>query len=394
MKVLVFDPVGGASGDMILGSLVQLGCPVEYLKEVILGLKSGIGPADIHVTEKWVSDIMAEDIAFHVEEDQPPRKFSDIRELIEVSDIPSGTKKTALEIFSRLAASEANVHGIDPGDVHFHEVGAADSILDIVCISAAVEWFSPERIYTRNIPVGKGFIETAHGIMPVPAPATIELLKGMRVRFEDVEGELTTPTGAAVMQTLSHKGPIPSDMIINGVGYGCGDRQYDSWPNLFRSVIAEVKDADRSLYVVEADMDDMLPEDWDAVLERLFASGVLDANLTAKIMKKSRPGVCLNVIVPSEKLHAVLDVLLIHTSSIGARYYPVMRHVLDRRYYTLETPYGVINVKEVILPDGSRRIKPEYEDLKRLSMEKDIPVKDLRMEIDSLIEGMKARFKR
>ncbi len=389
MKVLVFDPVGGASGDMILASLVQLGCPVEYLKDAIIsGLEPFLGKVDMHVTDKWVNDIRVVDLAFEEEEDQPERKFKDICELIEKSSILPGIKEMALDIFSIIAASEAKVHGIDPEDVHFHEVGAADSILDIVCISAAVKWFSPLRIYTRSVPVGKGFVSTAHGNMPVPAPATLELLKGMNVRFEDVDAELTTPTGAAVLQALSSKDAMPPDMVIDAVGYGCGDRELEAWPNLFRSIIAHVKSEDNALYVVETDIDDMIAEDWDSALDRILSSGALDANLTGKIMKKSRPGVGLKAIVPSENLHAVLDAVLTHTSSIGVRYYPVMRHVLERKHYKVKTPYGTIGVKEVVLPGGGRRIKPEYDDLERVSRDRGMSLSELRIEVERVIQKM------
>jgi len=244
---------------------------------------------------------------------------------------------------------------------------------------------SSGAIYTRSIPLGRGFTESMHGLIPLPAPATIELLDGMKIRFTDVDGELTTPTGAAALKTLAKPDGIPSDMVVKGTGYGCGDREYSGWPNIFRSILSEVEDMEAEVYVVEADVDDMMPEEWDLALERLFDSGALDANLTQRIMKKGRPGVGIKVIAPYEKLVDVIDIVLTYTSSIGARYYCVERHVLPRREFELETKYGKVKVKEVTLEDGKRRYKAEHDDVKRLSVEKGLAIREINAEIAKIM---------
>ncbi|MEA3222528.1 MAG: nickel pincer cofactor biosynthesis protein LarC [Thermodesulfobacteriota bacterium] len=386
MKVLIFDPIGGASGDMILGSLIHLGCPIEYLQGILDGLD--LGGYNIKTSLKKVNGIESLDLKFDVERTDEVRRYSQIKEIISQSTIPQGIKQKALRIFDLIALAESDVHGIDPDDVHFHEVGAVDSILDIVGISAALEWLDVDEAYTRPVPVGYGTTDSMHGIIPVPAPATVKLLAGIKIRVTGIEAELVTPTGAAVLKAISEVKDPPSDMVITGVGYGCGDRQYQGWPNLFRSILCEVPDEGKDqVYVTEADVDDMSPEEWEAVTQRLFEVGALDVSLTSRIMKRGRPGVGIKAISSSKDLQDILTILLTHSTSIGARYYLVERRVLPRKEYTIHTRYGDVKVKEVIAPDGVKRYKPEYRDMYRISVEEDISVAQVRADLDKVIRG-------
>lgn len=380
MKVLIFDPVGGASGDMILGSLIHLGCPREHVHAALEVLR--LGPFSMHIAEKPVHGIAAVDLKFVIEETHHHRTFREIQEIISAAALDGPTKALALEIFRLIAVAEGAVHQVPIDEVHFHEVGALDSILDIVGISSALAWFNPEAVYCTTIPLGTGITKSLHGPIPVPAPATMRLLAGLGVRYTGREGELVTPTGAAVIKAVAKPAPIP-ETIIKGSGYGCGDREYQDWPNLFRAILGETRELSDPVFKVETDVDDMSPEEWEAALEKIYAAGALEAHITPRIMKRGRPGAGLTVLARAEKLQAVIQVILCHTTSIGLRYYPVTRAVLERSEYLANTRYGAVRVKMVIDPCGVKRCKAEYRDLHRISQEKGISMAQLRREIDA-----------
>ncbi len=387
MTILIIDPVGGISGDMLLGSLIHLGCPVEYLKGVLDTLP--IDGFSLDASLRPVHGIDAVGLTFACADASEHRTFGIIRDTI-LSSLPGPVKDRAVAIFKALAEAEAQVHGVRADDVHFHEVGAMDSILDIVGISAALEYFAPDAVYSRTVPLGTGTTKSMHGTIPLPAPATIKLLEGRLVRFTDISSELATPTGAAVIAALARKDSPPADLIVRSVGYGCGKRQIPGWPNLCRTILCESLSAKPGLqvYLVAADVDDMLPEDTEAVMAKLYEAGARDAGLIQKIMKRGRPGFCIQAICMSEHLDDVLNCLLKHTSSIGVRYHPVERRVLERRIYRISTLLGDVNVKESILPDGSKRIKPEYRDLAEIAERNGITIAAVRAEVDkALAEG-------
>ncbi len=384
MRILVIDPVGGISGDMLLGSLIHLGCPVGYLEDMLRRL-----PVDgftMETVPRSVHGIGALDLSFHCVHEHKSRTYAHIRDEI-LSVLPDAVRARAGSIFLALAGAEAQVHGVDVDEVHFHEVGALDSILDIVGIAAAVEYLCVEAIYCRQIPLGTGTTRSMHGTIPVPAPATIRLLEGRQVRFTDIPFELTTPTGAAAVAALALPGSPPAGITVSATGYGCGDREIPGWPNLCRCILCEAQSGKSGLetYLVEADVDDMNPEETEAALERLLEAGALDALLVPKIMKRGRPGFGFQVICEAESLHRVVSSLLTHTTSIGARYHPVERTVLDRTSYTINTRWGEVGVKESVLPDGSTRSKLEYRDLARISRERGIPVASVRAELERMI---------
>jgi len=380
VKILILDPVGGASGDMILGSLIQLGCPQEVIVSALQAVKGG--PFHMRLENKSVHGIRAMDLGFVIEPSGDTRTYRDIKSLISEADLDPSIKAWSLDIFEVLAQAESVVHGEAIDDIHFHEVGALDSILDIVGISAALAWFNPQGVYTTVIPLGSGLTASMHGTIPLPAPATTQILQGLPVRFTDVQGELVTPTGAAVIKALAKRPPIP-EVIVKAVGYGCGDKEFESWPNLFRSILCETPAPADEVFVVQTDVDDMVPEEWEAALDRIMKSGALDAHLTPRIMKQGRPGTGLTLLVRNDKLAQVVKAVLQHTTSIGLRYYPVRRAVLERVEKTVTTRYGEVGIKEVIDTQGRMRRKAEYRDLKRIAMEHDIPVARVRREIEA-----------
>lgn len=384
MNILIIDPIGGISGDMLLASLIHLGCPVEYLEDVFRML--GIGPLQVHAKQDSVNGISCISLTFEVPESHEKRTYASIRDEI-LAKLPDAIRQRSETIFYVLAQAEAEVHGCKIDEVHFHEVGALDSILDVVGISAALSRLDIDAVYTRPVPLGSGFVDSLHGKLPVPAPATVKLLEGFKVRFTPMDVELTTPTGAAVLKALAENTDPPSDLIIRGVGYGCGARRFKDWPNLCRSIMCEAAPGkeDRHGYLVEADIDDMTPEDIGAALERVTDAGALDVTITPRIMKRGRPGMGIKALCDGVSLQDVIRAILVHTTTIGVRYHAVERSILARRQYRVVTRYGEVGIKEVTSPDGSVRSKPEYRDLHEISIAKGIPISELRAEVERVM---------
>jgi pyridinium-3,5-bisthiocarboxylic acid mononucleotide nickel chelatase len=378
MKVLIFDPVGGASGDMILASMIQLGCPISHIQSTLELLS--LGKPVICLENKKINGISCLKLSFDICDEETERSWADIRNIINFSGIAEGIMEKALNIFGILASAEAKVHGVSVGDVHFHEVGALDSIFDIVGIAAAVDWFKPDAVYATPLPLSTGMVESRHGTIPVPAPATLLLMEGLPARMTDIKGELVTPTGAAVIKALAMLTDLPG-FIVKGSGYGCGTKTFPSWPNMFRSMLCETSGINEQVYIIESDVDDMLPEDWDTAADRIRKAGAIDLCLIPCIMKEGRPGNVLRVLSGMVNLEPVSSAILLHTTTIGLRYYPAERKILERREFSLDTEYGKIRIKEVVTPDGMLRHKPEYKDIKKLSEALNIPVKRLRDEI-------------
>jgi uncharacterized protein (TIGR00299 family) protein len=387
VKIAYGDLIGGVSGDMFVAALLDAGLPLATLKRELSKI-----PAlrfRLKVSQKYVHGVRA--VQFHVtcEPNQPARSWKEIRHLIQRSKLHDDTKDTVLKIFSRLAEVESHIHGVSLDHVHFHEVGATDSIVDIVSAAMGVHELGIEAFHFSPIPLGRGMTRSRHGPLPIPGPAALALLKSLPVEGIDVEGENVTPTGAAIVGALGTSfGALPP-MTVERIGYGTGQKEFAERPNLFRVVIGTSNDAgwqEESMLVMETNIDDMNPELYDFVLDRLFAAGARDVFLSPIQMKKNRPGTLLRVIAEPKDRDTLAQIILRETSTLGVRFYPVGRIILKRRSEIVKTRYGNIKVKVVEEPDGTRRLGPEYDDLKRIATAKKIP---LRLLYDEVVRSSK-----
>jgi len=374
MKILYFDCFSGVSGDMTLAALLDLGLPLEKLQEELK--KLALENYSLEVRPGSRSGIAALGLEIKVgPHEERHRHFSHIREMILKSMLDPEVKEISLAVFQRLAEAEARVHKKTVEEVHFHEVGAVDSIVDIVGTAIGVHYFKPDRIYASELPMGWGFVQCQHGRLPLPAPATVEVLKGYPVKSVNVEGELVTPTGAAIVAALSSKvSPFPS-MIVEKIGYGMGKKEFPDRPNLLRLVLGEASQAyltDRAV-ILESNIDDMNPEFYDYLMERLFQKGALDVALSPLQMKKNRPGTLLRVIAEEKDAEALSDLILRESTTLGVRSFSVNRKKLPREVREVETRYGKVRVKV----SGEIRFQPEYDDCRRIARGKGVPIQEV-----------------
>jgi len=371
-----FDCFSGISGDMTLGALVDAGLPIEVLRSELAKLnlpgytlssekvrRSGLSATKVHVLLD--------------EKEQPARHLSDIEKIINGSSLSPAVKQKSLNIFQRLAEVEAKVHGTTPEKVHFHEVGAVDAIVDIVGSVIGLEHLGITEINGSPVNVGSGTVHTAHGKLPVPAPATVELLKNIPLYSSSITIELTTPTGAAIISTLAASfGPLPQ-MVISRIAYGAGNKDLPGQPNVLRLMIGEPVSAyeeDTSI-IIESNIDDMNPQLYDPLITTLMARGAQDVYLTPIIMKKGRPAILLSVLTDRGNSDTLLEVIFRETTSIGVRIHEVRRKKLSREVRTVETSYGKIRMKISRRGDEIMTVTPEYEDCKKLAEEKQVPLK-------------------
>ena len=375
-RILYLDCVGGAAGDMILAALVSVGAPLEVIEEGLASLP--VGGYSIKTWKEKRFGIEGLRLNVDVTEKQPHRGFSDLERLVTSSSLPEPVKETAIQVFSTLADAEAAVHGVPKDRIHFHEVGAVDAVVDVVGSCLALSLLEVDEIVVSPLPLGTGIIKAAHGPLPLPAPATVELLKGTPTFGVDIEGETVTPTGAAILGTVASRfGRLPF-MTSQKIGYGVGSREWESRPNIIRSFIG-VSEEDESDYVMmlETNLDDMNPELYGPLMEKLFDLGALDVTLIPAYMKKNRPGVIIHALVKPFHLDQALDIIFQETTTIGARYYKVERRTLPREIVSMETRYGQVQMKKVVAPDGRVSHYPEFESMKRLAREKGVPVRDV-----------------
>lgn len=368
-KIAYFECVSGASGNMILGALLDAGLPLNVLQEELDKLSvSGFKLVVTHVSRQGIS---ATHVNVETEETHVHRHLRHIVEILQQSRLDEQVKADCQRIFTRLAEAEAKVHNTTVEKIHFHEVGALDAIVDIVGAVAGLRKLGIQHIYASPFTLGTGFITCAHGRIPVPVPATVELLQGKPVRHTDIEAELVTPTGAAILSTLAEQfGPAPA-MQIAQVGYGAGTRELPI-PNALRLFIGHVDDTSAtyeqdSVVVLETNIDDMNPEVYEYVFEQLFALGALDVYTTPIMMKKNRPGILLSVLVPPALRNAVIEFLLKETTTIGVRWQEMQRAKAQREIVTVTTQYGEVRVKISRVDEQVVTIAPEYEDCKRLA---------------------------
>ncbi len=379
-----FDCFSGISGDMTLGALIDLGVPVAFLKDSIRALP--LKGFDITVAGVEYNGISAQRVTVETTEDHPHRRYADIRKLIESSPLPGEAKEAALAIFRRLAEAEAAVHGCSPEEVHFHEVGGVDAIVDVVGTALGMAHLGITEAMSAPVPTGRGFVDCSHGRLPVPAPATLALLKGIPIFGGEAECELTTPTGAAIVSTVSGRfGPMP-EMVVSGIGYGAGRRNLVPGPNVLRLVIGEGR-ADRSVpecefnqdrvMVIESNIDNMNPEFFGFVMERLFEKGALDVAWIPVHMKKNRPGTMLQVLCRPAHLHAMVRCILSETTSLGVRCYEAGRYFVEREQIMLESSFGRIPFKRIRYPQGEARVVPEFEVCRRIALEKGMTLRSV-----------------
>jgi pyridinium-3,5-bisthiocarboxylic acid mononucleotide nickel chelatase len=360
--MLIFDPFAGISGDMSLAALLDLGLDEGWLHEFVGGL--GLGAVGVAIERVNRRGIAAPRIAFTCPQETRHRHLRHVIEIIERSSAPERAQQLATEAFRRIALAEARIHGSTVEQVHFHEVGALDAILDVLCMMAGVCKLGFEEFRTRPVAVGSGWIDIEHGRYPVPAPATLRILEGLTLTGTELAGECTTPTGAAILATLTGGQPPPAEFVAGRTGFGAGTRDPEDRPNVLRVIEATASAAGAaSLWLVQADLDDLPPEYAAAAQELLLASGALDVIIAPVSMKKGRPGLRIEILTAPERLHEVEQTLFLATSTIGLRRWPVQRSVLPRQIEERVWRGQKIRWKRVQLPDGSIREKPEYDDV-------------------------------
>lgn len=381
VAVVLFDPFSGASGDMVLGALVDLGLPIEVLRDHLrMVIPDG--------WTIWSEDVQQHSIhgtRVHIDfaEDQPQRDWADIRALIERSALPDSMKKRALSIFELLAGAEAHVHRTPLEQVHFHEVGAVDSIVDICGAAIGFELLGIETAMTLAVRTGSGFVNTSHGLLPVPAPATAEIIarRGIPVTAPEaadaeVRAELLTPTGAAIIGALAT--PVERAFVPSRVGYGFGTRELP-WPNALRLFLSERSQgvSESGELLLETNIDDMNPQAFEPLIERLYGAGALEVWMTPVIMKKSRPGSVLSLLAP-KPLRAELErVILENSTSLGVRAFPVDRTKADRSFETVATRFGDVSLKLKILEGRVVATMPEYDDCAGLARASGAPFAEI-----------------
>lgn len=369
-RIAILEPFSGIAGDMFLGALMDLGLDPDWLRS----LPHRLALADIGVR---IAPVMRAGIRCHkVDFDIPPqphgRHLKHIQAIVDAADIPAGVKARAMEAFGAIGRAEADIHGTTIEKVHFHEVGAVDAILDIVGSIWGIEMLGVERVYCTTLSLGEGFVEAAHGVMPVPAPATLRLLEGLDVRpGPPGSGELVTPTGAALVRVLS-SGPPPASWVPVRSGYGAGTREASDRANALRITLADVAvsgdgGVTETLVMLAADVDDMSPEYLASAAHALRDAGALDVIMLPAVMKKGRPGTRVEVLATPALSAPLRAVLLGHTTTLGVREHQVVRHALRRAELVVQSFGEDVRVKVATLPDGTRRPKPEFDDVQRVA---------------------------
>lgn len=381
-RCLIFDPFAGISGDMVLGSLIDLGLPTEWLRDLVAQLPV---KASIEIGEVSRGSIKAQRVRVDAPGPEPSRHLADVLEILERAPVSAAVREKAGAAFQRLAQTEGAVHGIAPEQVHFHEVGAADAIVDIVGAMAGVVELGVDRCFTRPVALGSGWVTAQHGALPVPAPATMKLLEGLPVRDSGLEGELTTPTGAVLLSVLTGGSRAPASYVPLRSGFGAGHRDPSSHPNCLRVVLATLEPR-LDMYVVQADVDDMPPEYVPPLREALDAAGATDVWVYPVQMKKGRTGLRIEALVYGSQREAVARALFAHSTTLGLRFWPVERQVLIRETKTIEWRGFPIRIKTSAATEGHVTCKPEYDDIEKAARALGLPPLRVRQEIERLLD--------
>ncbi|VEN73089.1 putative nickel insertion protein [Candidatus Desulfarcum epimagneticum] len=369
-----FDCFSGISGDMVLGALIDLGVPVGRLKDDLSKVLSQ--KFDIQVKKVLKNGVAAQNVrVIHDPADASPTDFVRVTEMIGKSGLPEETVRLSLDIFKILAEAEGRVHGCPADQVHFHEVGAADAIVDIVGAAIGVSILGLGPVSASRIPLGRGQIGCAHGTLPVPAPAVVEILKGVPVCRGHARAEMTTPTGAAIIVALADSFGSMPDMTLCETGMGAGDADFPGLPNVLRVMIGDPDLPGDWVDVIETSIDDMSPEFYGLLMERLFEDGALDVCMIPVFMKKNRPGTLVKVLCRPRDRDAAVRRILSETTSAGVRWRREERAVLPRETVFLDTTLGKIQCKRIVSPDGEARLTPEHESCGKIAREKNIPLR-------------------
>ncbi|MFT5367130.1 MAG: hypothetical protein ACI8V2_002088 [Candidatus Latescibacterota bacterium] len=376
MKIAYFDCFAGISGDMTLGALVDAGLSFDLLKAELDKLKV----PEFTISQRRVEKhgIAGTKIDVDAQEGHVHRHLIDVLYIINTSSISDTAKEKARKVFQKLAEAEAKVHGTSINEVHFHEVGAVDAIVDVVGVVVGLELLGIEAIYASKFRFGSGRTRGAHGAMPIPVPAVVEMTKGFPAERTDIPLELVTPTGAAILTALASGIGEQIHFKTETIGYGAGTRDVEQVPNLLRVEIGELitdQNTDSPI-LLETNIDDMTPEIYGYIIDRLLEAGARDAFLTPVIMKKGRPGIQLTVLSDPHKETELTNLIFSETTTLGIRRIPVQRHMLKRRADTIETAFGPIRVKIADI-NGKARITPEYDDCARIAREKGVPILDV-----------------
>jgi len=376
-KIAYLDCASGISGDMTLGALVDAGVEIEKLDAAVASL--GLPGCRLVAREVKKLGFRATQVTVEYQPEHVHRRLPQILAMIEAGQLSPRQKELAGNIFARLAEAEAKVHGTTIDEVHFHEVGATDSIADVVGAAVGFDLLGVNRVVASVVPTGTGKVKVAHGLCSIPAPATAELLRGIPLAESSVRCELTTPTGAAILATLADSfGPVPP-MTIRQIGYGAGQRDLDEQPNLLRLLVGEAAEAECGdrICVLETNLDDISGEMIGYCTTRLWEAGALDVYTTAIQMKKNRPGVKLSVLCRPEDVETIEAILFTETTTLGVRRWTAARHVLLRQPHRVQTGWGPVEGKVGWLAGGRARFAPEFESCRRIAVEHGVPLHEV-----------------
>jgi pyridinium-3,5-bisthiocarboxylic acid mononucleotide nickel chelatase len=392
-KIAYLDCSSGISGDMFLAANLDAGVSEGRLLSELA--KIPVGSYEFQTSRVLRGGMTANRVEIGIPEKQPHRHLHHIEKMLTESSLSHPVKQKALTVFRRLAEVEGRLHGKPPGSVHFHEVGAVDAILDIAGTCASLELLGIAELFCSPLNVGGGHVQAAHGTLPVPAPATAELLKNLPVYSTGVEGELVTPTGAALVSSLAAGfGPMPA-MKVESIGYGAGASDFSSHPNIARLFVGEAAEtpvveratADDVVTVIQANVDDMSPQIYGYLVEQALAAGALDVTCSSIQMKKNRPGLELTILCPTEKANYFAQLIFEQTTTIGVRIHEARRQVLDRDVVNVNTAYGSVRVKVARRDGRVLNAAPEYEDCQRIAREKSLPLKEVMTEAQLAYRG-------
>ncbi len=383
MKILYYDCFSGISGDMNLGAMLDLGVNPSYLLEELKKIR--IDSYEIRIFQDKRRGISGTRFEVFIPPESSPRhsrNYPEIALLIQESELSERAKELSLLIFMKIAEAEARIHDCPLEEIHFHEVGAIDSILDIVGAAVCLDFLQVDRVLSSSVEVGGGVVRCAHGILPVPAPATTEILKGIPIKYGAVPFETTTPTGAAILAATVNAFTDKVNFTPQKIGYGIGQRDTEI-PNVLRVYLGEIEDGleegvtEEDAWLVECNLDDMNPELYEAVMEALFEKGALDVYLTPIIMKKSRPAVTLSIICSGDRKRDMEEVIWHQTTTFGLRSSRISKAMLKREFAEVKTPYGPVSMKYAVFRGRRIKSKPEYEDCKRLARENGVGIKEI-----------------